>query len=103
MAEDPYQAFIEERVEQLNEMIAPFHYQLTPISPVSRATWTPAGPPVKLALDARVIADIYGVPPWLIDSKHNTRKERWRWRLRYARRVWRWCQRKVRRAAASLR
>ena len=99
MIEDAYRAFGRgARRAGQPEVRAPYHYVLTPIEPIRRVTWTQAA---AVTLDAGVVADLYGVPPWLIDAKYDTRKEHLRWRLRYVRRAWRWCKRKVRHARPS--
>lgn len=95
--EDAYREFLKERVDQLNaQKIAPFHYVLTPIRPMRETTGRLAP-----CMSARVIADLYGIPPWLIDARYDTWVEHWRWRLRYVRRSWRWLKRKARRLNAG--
>ena len=52
-------------------------------------------PPNAMPRYDRQIADAYDVPPWLVDPAYNTRHDRMWWCFRYARRAWRWLQRKT--------
>lgn len=75
------------------EVVAPVYAQfgvkVTFDEPVQRTV-------TETIFGARTAADMFDVPPWMLDSALDTRRERLRWRLRKLRRAWNWLTRKVR-------
>jgi hypothetical protein len=50
----------------------------------------------SLKISPREVAEAYGVAPWWLDPRYDTRRERLRWRLRPLRVAWRWLKRRLR-------
>lgn len=85
--------FLQERIEAVEKMMPGFKFNTTPL--MSPRDKLPVLDPEKSRILDRKLLTAWDIPPWLVDVKYDTWRDRLWWRARLLRKVGWWIKKRI--------